>query len=101
MAEKIDIFNTRILEQIDPRNTAKEHVEKIVRSALEVEYGHSFTLSSGFAKMVSRIADVVVSNPELRRQALSVASVFIDKKMEETRLRKPAPAKTSGGPSAK
>ena len=101
MAEKIDIFHSRMLEQIDPGNTAKEHVEKIVRSALEVEYGHSFTLSSGFAKMVSKIADVVVSNPDLRRQALSVASVYIDKKMEETRLRRPAPTKTPGGPSEK
>jgi hypothetical protein len=38
--------------------------------------------------MVSKIADVVVANPELRRQALSVASIYIDKKMEETHLRK-------------
>jgi hypothetical protein len=90
MAEKIDIFHARMLEQIDPHSSAKEHVEKIVRSALEVEYGRSFTLSSNFSKMVSKIADVVVSNPDLRRQALSVATVFIDKKMEETRLRKPA-----------
>jgi hypothetical protein len=88
MAEKIEIFHSRMLEQIDPSHSAKELVEKIVKSALEVEYGAAFVLSPGFAKMVSKIADIVVSNPELRRQALSVASVFIDKKMEETRIRK-------------
>ena len=88
MAEKIDIFHSRMLEKIDPRSSAKELVEGIVKSALEVEYGAEFALSSGFGKMVSKIADVVVSNPDLRRQALSVAGVYIDKKMEETRLRK-------------
>ncbi len=88
MAEKIEIFHSRMLEKIDPRSTAKELVEGIVKSALEVEYGAEFALSSGFGKMVSKIADVVVSNPDLRRQALSVAGVYIDKKMEETRLRK-------------
>lgn len=88
MAEKIEIFHTRILEQIDPAHSAKELIERIVKSALEVEYGAAFALTPGFAKMVSKIADVVVSNPELRRQALSVASIYIDKKMEETRIRK-------------
>jgi hypothetical protein len=96
MAEKIEIFHSRMLEKIDPRSTAKELVEGIVKSALEVEYGAEFALSSGFGKMVSKIADVVVSNPDLRRQALSVAGVYIDKKMEETKLRKASAAeKTS------
>lgn len=94
MAEKIEIFHSRMLEKIDPRSTAKELVEGIVKSALEVEYGAEFALSSGFGKMVSKIADVVVSNPDLRRQALSVAGVYIDKKMEETRLRKASAEKT-------
>ena len=93
----MEIFHSRMLERIDPTNTAKELVEGIVKSALEVEYGSGFALSSGFGKMVSKIADVVVSNPELRRQALSVAGVYIDKKMEETKLRKSsASEKTSG-----
>jgi hypothetical protein len=88
MVEKIDIFHSRMLEQIDPAHSAKELVEKIVKSALDVEYGASFALSPGFSKMVSKIADVVVANPDLRRQALSVASIYIDKKMEEIRIRK-------------
>jgi hypothetical protein len=88
MADKIDIFHSRIMEHVSPSNTAKELVEKIVKSALEVEYGSQFTLSPGFAKMVSKIADVVVTNPELRRQALQVASTVMDKKREEVVLRK-------------
>jgi hypothetical protein len=77
-----------MLEQIQPHHSARELVEKIVKSALEVEYGASFTVNAGFAKMVSKITDSIVTNPELRRQALSVASVYIDKKVEEIKLRK-------------
>jgi len=88
MAEKVDIFHTRMLEQIQPHNSARELVEKIVKTALEVEYGQSFTVSKNFARMVSKISDAIVTNPDLRRQALSVASVYIDKKIEEIKLRK-------------
>ena len=88
MAEKIDIFHTRMMEQIEPGCSAKELVERIVKSALEVEYGAAFTLNPGFTKMVSRIADSMITNPELRRQALSVAGTYINKKLEETKLRK-------------
>lgn len=87
MADKIDVFHSRMQEKISAGNSAKELIENIVKSALEVEYGAAFTLSPGFAKMVSRLADVVVTNPDLRRQALSIASSYIDKKIEGTKLR--------------
>lgn len=87
MVEKIDLFHDRMLKHIEPGHSAKDLVEKIVRSALEVEYGVQFTLNPGFGKMVSKLADVVVTNPELRRQALAVASTYIDKKREEVKLR--------------
>ncbi len=92
MADKVEMFNTRMLEQISSGSSAKDLIEKMVRSALEVEYGPTFSMNEGFSKMVSKIADAVITNPELRRQALSVASTYINKKREETRLRKPEPA---------
>jgi len=76
-------FASRITDIIEPHNTAKEMVEKLVKTALEVEYGPSFTASKGFTNMVSKIADVIITNPELRRQALSIASVTIEKKKAE------------------
>ena len=39
------------------------------------------------------VVDVVVTNPELRRQALSIASTYIDKKMATSKLRQ-----AGGGP---
>jgi len=76
-----ELFESRLFETLEPNLSAKELVAKIVTVALEIEFGPTFTLSKGFAKMVSTIADAIVTNPELRRQALSVASHFISKKM--------------------
>lgn len=83
MANKINIFSEKMNKHITPGSSAKELVERIVRSALEAEFGTQFTLSPGFGKMVSKLANVVVTNPELRRQALQVASGFIETKMRE------------------
>lgn len=93
MADKADIFHTRMTEQVGPGSSAKELIQHIVRSALEVEFGSAFTLNPGFAKMVSKIADAVVTNPDLRRQALSIAGAYIDKKMDAIKLRPQQPIK--------
>jgi hypothetical protein len=78
---KSDIFSMRLEDTLEPTHSAKELIERIIKAALEVEFGPSFTLSKGFDRMVSTIADSVITNPELRRQALSVASVCIGKKI--------------------
>ena len=74
-----EIFEDKLAERLGPDLSAKQLAEMMVVSALEAEYGKSFTLSRGFAKMVSALADVIVTNPELRRQALAVASVYARK----------------------
>jgi len=77
------------LSNINPSLSAKEMAERIVIAALEAEFGKSFTLSRGFAKMVDALAEVLVTNPDLRRQALSVASVYIKKNRDHQKnLRK-------------
>jgi len=78
-------FHEKLSESIDLGLSAKELVEKIVRAALEAEFGGGFTRSKGFDKMVGTIADVMVANPDLRRQSLSIASSYIGKKIQVTR----------------
>ncbi|MBU0687669.1 MAG: hypothetical protein KKB81_07500 [Candidatus Margulisbacteria bacterium] len=75
-----DVFEKRLEDLLSPSLSAKELIENIVRAALEVEFGSTFTLSRGFDKMTGAIADAVVTNPELRRQALAIASLYISKK---------------------
>ncbi len=78
----LERFEEKLDRQIHPSLSAKELAEQIVIAALEAEYGRSFTLNRGCAKMVDSLAEVLVTNPELRRQALSVASAFCKKNRE-------------------
>ena len=75
----IEIFESKLNEGLHPSLSSKEMAEKIVIAALEAEYGKSFTMNRGFAKMVNALAEVLVTNPELRRQALHIASLYIKK----------------------
>jgi len=85
----LEIFEEKLSQNIGPDLSAKEMAECIVASALETEFGKSFTMSRGFAKMVNALAEVIVTNPELRRQALAVASVYIKKNRDHQKnLRK-------------
>ncbi|MEK7376633.1 MAG: hypothetical protein AABZ57_05675 [Candidatus Margulisiibacteriota bacterium] len=74
-------FFEKLSTVIMPNLPAKDLIAMIVRSALEVEFGASFTLNKNFGKMVDKIADSIMTNPDTRRQALSAASIFIEKKM--------------------
>ncbi len=75
-------FKDKLSATINPNLPAKELAEKIVLAVLECEYGKNFTLTPGFAKMVNTLAKSIVTNPELRRQVLSLASVYFDKNNE-------------------
>jgi hypothetical protein len=86
----LELFNEKLAEILDPNLTAKELIERMVIAALECEYGKGFslheekdgtgfTLNPSFAKMVNTLADSIITHPELRRQALSVASHYFKK----------------------
>ena len=87
-----EIFKEKIEKNVGSNLSAKELAERIVAAALEAEYGRSFTMSPGFAKMVSVLAEVIVTNPDLRRQALAVASESINKNrdIDQKNIRKRA-----------
>ena len=81
MAGNSSRFFEKLSTVIMPNLPAKDLIAMIVRSALEVEFGPSFTLNKNFDKMVDKISDSIMTNPDTRRQALSAASIFIEKKM--------------------
>lgn len=74
-----DLFEEKIAGSLNAGLSAKEMAERFVVAALEAEYGKAFTLSPNFAKMVNTLAEMIVTNPELRRQALATASLYIKK----------------------
>jgi len=73
----LDAFKAKLAKNLTANLTAKELAECMVFAALESEYGRNFTLTPGFAKMVNTLADSIVTNPELRRQALAIASFYL------------------------
>lgn len=85
----LEAFEEKIGTFIHPSLSAKEMATQIVTAALEAEFGRSFTLSRGFDKMVNTLAEVVVTNPDLRRQALAVASFYIKKNRDHQKDRTP------------
>lgn len=80
----INTFEEKLKDSIDANLPAKELAKRIVVAVLESEYGKTFTLTSGFAKMVNTLADSIVTNPDLRRQTLAVASAYIKKKSRDS-----------------
>ena len=85
----LEAFEEKIANSVNAGLSAKEMAERFVVAALEAEYGKAFTMSPGFAKMVNTLAEMIVTNPDLRRQALSLASVYIKKNRDDkTNLRK-------------
>jgi len=77
MMPSLEVFEEKITNNLSASLSAKEMAEQIVIAALEAEYGKTFTMSAGFAKMVSALAEIIVTNPDLRRQSLAVASTLI------------------------
>ena len=74
-----EAFEEKIKLLIQPSHSSKELARQIVIAALETEFGKTFTISPSFVKMVDTLAEVIVTNPDLRRQALSVSSYYIKK----------------------
>lgn len=83
----LELFEENISSRLHPSLSAKEMAERFVVAALEAEFGRAFTLSPGFAKMVSTLAEMIVTNPDLRRQTLSVASSLIKKNRDNQKDR--------------
>jgi hypothetical protein len=78
--KEIAQFANRLTDLLEPNLTALETVQRMVRAALEVEFGVAFTLSPGFGKMVKTIAQSMTTIPELRRQALAIATLYLENK---------------------
>ncbi len=83
--EGVSAFREELKARLTPNLPAKELIGLIVRTALEVEFGKSFTSIGGFDKMVKKIADAMMLSSEMRRQALTVVSAILDEKLGEER----------------
>ena len=83
----LEAFEEKISTDMNPALSARQIAEKMVIAALEAEYGKTFTLSKNFVKIVDALSEILVTNPELRRQTLSVASNYIRRSHEHQKNR--------------
>jgi hypothetical protein len=91
--EKYVLFREKLRKVLTPVLPAKELATQVVRAALETEYGQAFTGAPFYDRMVSTIADTIVTNPELRREILSMVDPFVKEKTEDGSQ----PSKRKGG----
>lgn len=73
-------FRQQLEAVLHPNLPAKDLIASIVRTALEVQMGKTFTLTNGFDKMVEKISAVIMADPPLRRQALATVSIVLENK---------------------
>ena len=76
----ISQFRQQLETVLHPNLPAKDLISSIVKTALEVQMGKSFTLTKGFDKMVEKISAAIMADPPLRRQALATVSIVLENK---------------------
>ena len=79
--EKYTQFRQKLTKAIDPYLPAKDLAACAVRVALEIEYGPAFAGGELSDKMIDTIANTIMTNPELRREMLSMVSPILSEKI--------------------
>jgi len=73
---KLDLFEKGLAVEIKKGDTIQAAVTKMVRMALAAEFGPSLVKSRGADRMVSTIVAGILSDRDLRRQALVIVDRF-------------------------
>jgi len=73
---KLDLFEAGLAAEINKGDTIQNAMTKMVRMALAAEFGPSLVKSKGAEHMVETIVAGILSDTELRRQALVIVDRF-------------------------
>ena len=76
--ERVDLFEKGLGANIDRSDTVDNAIEKMVKTALACEFGPSFVIQKGAERMVKTISHGIVTDSELRKQALIIIDRFAD-----------------------
>jgi len=78
--KKLTLFEKSLGSSISKSDTIDLAIDKIVRTALACEFGPTFVLSKEAQKMIKTISHGIVSDTELRKQALIILDRFADQR---------------------
>ncbi|MFC1510996.1 hypothetical protein ACFL5U_01225 [Candidatus Margulisiibacteriota bacterium] len=74
--EKIELFEKGLAKELKKEDSIEVAVTKIVKMALAAEFGPSLVAASGARPMIETITRGIMSDAELRKQALIIVDRF-------------------------
>ncbi|MDD5383137.1 MAG: hypothetical protein PHH60_05735 [Candidatus Margulisbacteria bacterium] len=74
--EKLNLFEKGLAAELAKDDTIEQAVTKIVKMALAAEFGPSLVAAKGAKGMIDTISRSILTNPELRKQALIILDRF-------------------------
>jgi hypothetical protein len=74
--DKIEMFEKGLANELAKDDTIEQAVTKIVKMALAAEFGATLVAAQGAKKMVTTISRGILSDPDLRKQALIIIDRF-------------------------
>ena len=69
---KLELFEKGLANELRKDDTIAQAVTKIVKMALAAEFGPSLVTAGGAVRMVETITRAIMSDPQLRKQALII-----------------------------
>lgn len=74
--EKLELFEKGLANELKKDDTIEQAITKIVKMALAAEFGPSLVAAKGARDMIDTITRGIMSDPELRKQALIIVDRF-------------------------
>jgi len=74
--KKLELFEKGLAKEIRQDDSLPQAVTKMVRMALAAEFGPSLVAAKGAPRMVETICRAIMSDPQLKKQALIIIDRF-------------------------
>jgi hypothetical protein len=74
--EKLELFEKGLAKELHKEDTIEQAVSKIVKMAVAAEFGPSLVAAQGAQQMINTITRGIMSDSELRKQALIIVDRF-------------------------
>jgi len=74
--QKLELFEKGLAKEIRQADSIDQAITKMVRMALAAEFGPSLVTAQGARPMVETIARAILTDPQLKKQALIIIDRF-------------------------
>lgn len=74
--EKLELFEKGLANELHKEDTIEQAITKIVKMAVAAEFGPSLVAAQGAKEMINTITRGILSDPQLRKQALIIIDRF-------------------------